>query len=84
MAKSYKEYWTRNKLYLTVLLINWFVFSYLAGIVFVDDLNSIRLGGFKLGFWIAQQGAIYLYVGLIFIYVLLMNRLDKKHNLDEK
>jgi putative solute:sodium symporter small subunit len=84
MAKSYKEYWTKNKFYLTVLLITWFVFSYLAGIIFVDELNSIRLGGFKLGFWIAQQGAIYLYVGLIFIYVLLMNRLDKKHNLDEK
>jgi putative solute:sodium symporter small subunit len=66
------------------VLTVWLVFSYLAGIIFVNELNNIRLGGFKLGFWIAQQGAIYLYVILIFIYVILMNRLDKKHNLDEK
>lgn len=84
MAKRHKDYWRKNKFYLTVLLIIWFACSYLAGIIFVDELNSVRLGGFKLGFWIAQQGAIYIYVVLIFIYVLLMNRLDKKYDLDEK
>ena len=84
MPGRYKEYWKKNKLYLAILLIIWFAVSYLAGIFFVDELNKIRLGGFKLGFWVAQQGAIYAYVILIFIYVFLMNRLDKEHNLDEE
>ena len=53
------------------------------GILFAEDLNSIFLGGFPLGFWFAQQGSIYIFVILIFIYVYLMNKLDKEHNLDE-
>ncbi len=84
MSKNYKDSWRKNKLYLLILLSIWFVVSYGAGIFYADELNAIRIGGFKLGFWIAQQGAIYIYVVLIFIYVRLMNKLDKSHNLEEE
>ena len=57
--------------------------SYVFGILLVEQLNTIKLGGFKLGFWFAQQGAMYVFVILIFVYVRLMNRLDKKYNVDE-
>ena len=77
-------YWKKNLQYLFILLSIWFVVSYLAGIVFVDQLNQISMGGFKLGFWFAQQGSIYVFVILIIIYARLMNRLDKKHGVDEK
>jgi len=76
-------YWKQNLKYLVVLLIIWFVVSYGAGILFKDALNNIRLGGFKLGFWFAQQGSIYTFVVLIFVYVRLMNKLDKKYGYDE-
>jgi putative solute:sodium symporter small subunit len=56
----------------------WFAVSFGAGILFVDNLNSIKLGGFKLGFWFAQQGAIYTFVILIFVYIYLMNKLDNQ------
>jgi putative solute:sodium symporter small subunit len=61
----------------------WFIVSYGAGRLFVDALNSIQFGGFKLGFWFAQQGAIYTFVALIFVYVAKMNALDKKYNVQE-
>jgi len=79
-----KKYWKRNLLYLTILLSIWFIISYGCGIIFVDELNQIRIGGFKLGFWFAQQGAIYGFIVIIFIYTSLMNRLDKKYDVDEK
>lgn len=82
--KKLKKYWRTNLLYLLVLLIVWFGVSFGCGILFVDSLNEIRMGGFKLGFWFAQQGAIYGFVVIIFLYVILMNRLDKKYDLDEK
>lgn len=78
-----KKYWRTNLKYLAILLCIWFLVSYGFGILWVEELNTIRLGGFKLGFWFAQQGSIYVFVLLIFIYVLLMNRLDKKYNMDE-
>jgi len=78
-----KQYWRENLKYLTILLTIWFIVSYGCGILFVDELNSIRLGGFKLGFWFAQQGSIYVFVILIFVYVRLMNNLDKKYGYDE-
>jgi len=78
-----RVYWKTNLKYLVVLLSIWFLVSYGFGILLVDELNSIRIGGFKLGFWFAQQGSIYVFVILIFVYVRLMNRLDKKYNLDE-
>ncbi len=78
-----KKYWKENLRYLAILLSIWFIVSYVFGILLVDQLNTIRIGGFKLGFWFAQQGAIYVFVILIFIYIRLMNKLDKKYGFDE-
>jgi len=78
-----KAYWKENIRYVLILLTIWFLVSYGAGIMFKDALNSIRVGGFKLGFWFAQQGSIYVFVILIFVYVRLMNKLDKKYGYDE-
>ena len=80
--KKAKAYWKENIRYVSVLLIIWFIVSYGAGILLKDELNEFRLGGFKLGFWFAQQGSIYVFVVLIFVYIRLMNRLDKQFNLD--
>ena len=82
-ATTKKAYWRENIKYLIILLCVWFVVSFGCGILLVDTLNQIKFGGFKLGFWFAQQGAIYLFVVLILVYVILMNRLDKKYNLNE-
>ncbi|OUV50262.1 MAG: hypothetical protein CBC76_02800 [Flavobacteriaceae bacterium TMED116] len=81
--KANKDYWNKNLMYLRYLLFVWFVVSFGAGILFKDFLNSFYLGGFPLGFWFAQQGSVYVFVILIFIYVYLMNRLDKSHGYDE-
>lgn len=78
------EYWRKNLRYLAILLSIWFFVSYVCGILFVDQLNTIRLGGFKLGFWFAQQGSIYVFVILIFVYVYWMNKLDKEYGFDEE
>lgn len=78
-----KAYWKENIKYVLILLTIWFLVSYGAGIVFKNELNSIKIGGFKLGFWFAQQGAMYVFVILIFVYVRLMNKLDKKYGYDE-
>ena len=78
-----KAYWKENLKYLVILLAVWFIVSYGAGILFKDALDNISIGGFKLGFWFAQQGSIYVFVILIFIYVRLMNRLDEKYGFDE-
>ena len=72
-------YWKENIKYLFILLSIWFIVSYGCGILFKDELNAIKLGGFELGFWFAQQGSIYVFVILIFVYVRLMNKLDKKY-----
>lgn len=77
-------YWKENLRYLAVLLSIWFVVSYVFGILLVEQLNTIKVGGFKLGFWFAQQGSIYVFVILIFVYVSLMNKLDKKYGVDEE
>ena len=81
--KKATAYWRENLKYLVILLTIWFLVSYGAGILFKDALDSIRIGGFKLGFWFAQQGAIYVFVILIFVYVRLMNKLDKKYGYNE-
>jgi len=78
-----KAYWRDNIKYVLILLAIWFAVSYGAGILFKDELNTIRIGGFKLGFWFAQQGSMYVFVVLIFVYVRLMNKLDKKYGYDE-
>ena len=79
-----KEYWRKNLQYLGLLLVVWFIASYGCAILFVDYLDKIKIRGFRLGFWFTQQGSMYVFVMLIFIYVKLMNLLDKKHDVDEK
>lgn len=78
------QYWRENIKYLGILLTIWFLVSYGAGIIFVDVLNTIHIGGFPLGFWFAQQGSIYVFIVLIFVYVRLMNRLDAKYGVEEQ
>ena len=78
-----KKYWRENIKYLVILLSIWFIVSFGAGILFKDFLNQYKIGGFKLGFWFAQQGSIYVFVILIFIYIRLMNKLDKKYGYAE-
>jgi putative solute:sodium symporter small subunit len=75
-----KQYWKKNIKYLIILLSIWFTVSFGFGIILIDELNQFKIAGFKLGFWFAQQGSIYVFVALIFVYILLMNRLDKKFN----
>ena len=82
-SKKAKAYWRTNIKYVVILLAIWFLVSYGAGILFKDQLNTIKIGGFKLGVWFAQQGAMYVFVILIFVYVWLMNKLDKKYGYDE-
>ena len=74
-----KNYWQSNLRILSILLSLWFLVSFGFGILFTDFLDNFKIGGFKLGFWFAQQGSIYFFVILIFIYVYLMNRLDKEY-----
>ena len=78
-------YWRANVRTVAVLLSIWFLVSYGCGILFVDALNQVRVPGtgFKLGFWFAQQGSIYVFVVLIFAYVWRMNRLDREHHVHE-
>ena len=78
-----KEYWKHNLKYLAFLLTIWFLVSFGAGIIFVTQLNEVKIAGFKLGFWFAQQGAIYTFVILIIVYIRLMNKLDKKYGFHE-
>lgn len=81
-----RAYWRTNLRYLAILLGIWFTVSYLCGIVFAEQLDAITIPGtgFPLGFWFAQQGSIYVFVILIFVYVRLMNRLDARHGVDEQ
>lgn len=81
--ENMKAYWKENLGYLAILLSIWFLVSYVFGILLVDQLNAIKIAGFKLGFWFAQQGSMYVFVILIFVYVKLMNKLDKKYGVDE-
>ena len=79
-----KAYWKENLSLLVKLLVIWFAVSFGAGILFADALNVIQIFGFKLGFWFAHQGAIYVFVVLIFVYMARMNALDKKYGVDEE
>jgi putative solute:sodium symporter small subunit len=74
-----EAYWKKNLKYLVTLLSIWFSVSFGFGILLVDELNQIQFFGFKLGFWFAQQGSIYVFVILIFVYIYLMNKLDKNY-----
>ncbi len=79
-----KAYWRKNLQTLFILLLIWFVVSFGFGILLVEPLNEFRLGGYKLGFWFAQQGSIYAFVILIFVYVVRMNKLDKEFDVNEE
>ena len=76
-------YWRANLRLVGLCLVIWFLVSYVFGILLVDALNTIRIGGFQLGFWFAQQGAIYVFVVLIFVYSALMGRLERKYNMSD-
>jgi putative solute:sodium symporter small subunit len=77
------EYWKKNLKLVATLLAIWFVVSYGFGIILVEVLNNIQIGGYKLGFWFAQQGSMYIFVALIFVYAGKMNALDKEYDVHE-
>ena len=79
-----RGYWRENLTIVAALLSVWFIVSFGLSIVFVDALNTVRVGGFRLGFWMAQQGSLYIFVLLIFLYVWLMNRLDRAYGVHEQ
>ena len=80
--ERHRAYWRANLRLMAGLLAAWFLGSYGLGILWVEPLNAFRLGGFPLGFWFAQQGSIYLFIVLIGIYVVLMDRIDRAHGVD--
>ncbi|MBC8316302.1 MAG: DUF4212 domain-containing protein [Desulfobulbaceae bacterium] len=81
--ESMEMYWKRNLSLMAALLSVWFVVSYVCGILFVEQLNAIKIGGFPLGFWFAQQGSIYVFVCLIFVYYFKMQKLDREFDVHE-
>jgi putative solute:sodium symporter small subunit len=81
--KSRKEYWRRNLRLVSICLAIWFLVSYVFGILLVDQLNAISIGGYELGFWFAQQGSIYVFVVLIFFYAWRMTKLDREFDVHE-
>ena len=78
-----QAYWQENIRTILQLLVVWFVASYGCGVLFVDLLDTIAFGGFKLGFWFAQQGSIYVFLVLIFVYAKRMNAIDEKYDVHE-
>jgi putative solute:sodium symporter small subunit len=83
MMEDKQSYWSENLRLIFICLAIWFVVSFGFGLLLVEPLNEIRLGGYKLGFWFAQQGSIYTFVALVFWYTKKMNDLDKKYNVEE-
>ena len=84
MKKDLQTYWKRNLKYVSILLSIWFLVSFVFSILLVDVLDNIRIFGFKLGFWFAQQGSEIVFVILIFVYVRLMNKLDREFGVQEE
>jgi putative solute:sodium symporter small subunit len=83
-VENRNAYWRENLRLIFICLAIWFVVSFGFGVLLVEPLNEIRLGGYKLGFWFAQQGSIYTFLGLIFWYTTKMNQLDKKYNVEDE
>ncbi len=77
--RSPGRYWQQNLRLVALLLVVWFAVSFGLGILFVEPLNAVRLGGFPLGFWFSQQGSIYVFIVLILVYAVRMDRLDEQH-----
>ena len=84
MDDTGKAYWSAVLGLLTKVLAIWFAVSFGAGILFADMLNNIKLGGYPLGFWFAQQGSMYIFIALIFIYAKLMDNIDRRFNVHEE
>lgn len=84
MDNSGKAYWSATLRLLGAILVVWFVVSFGASILFADALNRFKLGGYPLGFWFAHQGAMYVYIVLIFLYARLMNKIDRKFDVHEE
>ncbi|MCH7743277.1 MAG: DUF4212 domain-containing protein [Proteobacteria bacterium] len=84
MSGNENEYWRANITLMLILLSVWFFVSFVCGILIVDYLNQYRFFGYKLGFWFSQQGAIYTFVVLIFVYAWRMNKLDRKYGVEEE
>lgn len=82
--KTHKEYWRRNLRYLLLFLAIWFIFSFVLGIFFAEPLNAFSIFNIPLGFWIAQQGSIFVFVIIIFVYSIMMNKLDKEFDVNEE
>lgn len=78
-----ETYWSENLRLIFICLAIWFAVSFGLGLLLVEPLNAIRLGGYKLGFWFAQQGSIYSFLVLIFWYGAKMNKLDKKYHAED-
>jgi putative solute:sodium symporter small subunit len=78
------RYWRANLRLVAACLVVWFVVSFGFGIIFTDTLNSTWIGGIRLGFWFAQQGAIFAFIGIIFFYAWRMGRIDREHDVDEE
>ena len=78
-----RAYWRENLRIVAILLSVWFAVSFGLGIFFVEPLNAWKLGGFPLGFWFAQQGSIYVFVVLIFVYACWMDRVDRRYRVDQ-
>ncbi len=83
LSDNARAYWKANLRLLVFCLVVWFIVSYGCGILWVEPLNTLKLGGYKLGFWFAQQGAIYAFILLIFFYAIGMRILDRKYGFDE-
>lgn len=81
--RNARSYWQANVRIVLTLLCVWFFISFVCGILLADFLDQFRIGGFKLGFWMAQQGSIYGFVILIYVYIRQMDKLDKQYNLDQ-
>jgi putative solute:sodium symporter small subunit len=82
-SENRKAYWRANLKLTAISLAVWFAISYLAGIIFVEQLNAIHIGGYKLGFWFAQQGSMYGFVIIIFVYARRMAVIDRKFGVHE-
>lgn len=78
-----RSYWQDNLRLVAACLVVWFVVSFGFGVLLLDVLNQVQIGGFRLGFWFAQQGSIYVFVALIFFYAWRMSKLDARHGVDE-
>lgn len=82
-SEKAQAYWRENISIIVKLLAVWFIFSFGCGIIFINELNTIEISGVKLGYWFAQQGSMYVFVILIFVYAKIMTNIDEKYGVDE-